>query len=100
MKRLTWNKAKRDKFTAITGGFDGSPMSNEIYQKLAYYEDLEEQGRLVVLPCNYDDWGSAMWDFRVSKLDKKSFLSRESAEEALAGTQTEGNLKNDDNLDN
>lgn len=26
--------------------------SFERYRKLAYYEDLEEQGRLLVLPCN------------------------------------------------
>ena len=32
---------------------------NEIYDRLAYYEDLEDQGRLVVLPCKAGDrvWG-------------------------------------------
>lgn len=28
---------------------------NEIYDRLAYYEDLEEQGRLIVLPCKVGD---------------------------------------------
>ena len=28
---------------------------NEIYDRLAYYEDLDEQGRLVVLPCKVGD---------------------------------------------
>ena len=28
---------------------------DEILDKLAYYEDLEEQGRLKILPCNVGD---------------------------------------------
>ena len=28
---------------------------NEAYYKLQYYEDLEEQGRLVKLPCAVED---------------------------------------------
>lgn len=55
MERLTWSKAERDKFVSVCGGFDGIPMTNEMYQKLAAYEDAEEQGRLVVLPCNVGD---------------------------------------------
>jgi len=29
--------------------------NKQIYDRLAYYEDLEEQGRLVVLPCKVGD---------------------------------------------
>jgi len=30
-------------------------ISYQRYQRLAHYEDLEEQGRLVVMPCNIGD---------------------------------------------
>lgn len=31
------------------------PALTEIYEKLAHYEDLEEQGRLITLPCAVGD---------------------------------------------
>ena len=34
----------------------------EYMNRLAHYEDMEEQGRLVVLPCKVGDWVYALWD--------------------------------------
>ena len=56
MERLThqgeqgpyWDKSVFDKH----GGME----EDLIINRLAYYEDMEEQGRLVVLPCKVGDW--------------------------------------------
>ena len=81
--------------------------------RLAYYEDLEEQGRMAILPCAleadifrvtksgvYGDWqvayaevysdGIVMIDdsdnhFEADDIGKTVFLSREEAEKALRG---------------
>lgn len=78
----------------------------DCFERLAQYEDLEEQGRLVVLPCKVGDtvyenrWGEvevaygymqpqfdtfskrfSLYDFY--KLGKTVFLTREEAEVAL-----------------
>ena len=55
MKRLTTHDPDRQLFVCSAN----YKSWNEIYDRLAYYEDLEEQGRLVVLPCKVGDtvWG-------------------------------------------
>lgn len=75
---------------------------DKVYMKLKDYEDLEEQGRLIVLPCKIGDTiyitGSRYrrgriesWintgKFRISdmeELGKHIFLTKEEAEKALA----------------
>lgn len=70
-------------------------------RKLAYYEEMEEQGKLVILPCKIgtpifvigskyrsgkiDKWintGKFRWS-DIEKIGKTVFLTREEAEEAL-----------------
>lgn len=47
---------------------------SEILDKLRYYENLEEDERLVVLPCNEDDWVYCLRKSRNSwNIDKKHF---------------------------
>lgn len=43
----------------------------EAFEKLAHYEDLEEQGRLIELPCKVGDtvWSTRWWDNK--KISKK-----------------------------
>ena len=77
--------------------------------RLAYYEDLEEQGRLIILPCKIGytvyricPWSNRSYDAHhctvvpwkatynrmpiiAAKLGTKIFLSREDAEKALEG---------------
>lgn len=36
-------------------GYKNSCMHRKVYEKLAHYEDLEEQGRLICLPCKVGD---------------------------------------------
>ena len=40
------------------------PTFEDIYEKLATYEDAEEQGRLVILPCKVGDtvYNTTWWD--------------------------------------
>lgn len=85
----------------------------ERFLKLAYYEDIEEQGRLVVLPCAleadvfrvgnervYGGWQVAYAEvytdaiimiddsdnhFEADDIGKTVFLTREEAEQALKG---------------
>lgn len=102
MKRHTFMS---DGYYAISGeeNFDDQ---NENYcgaaiDKLAEYENAEEQGRLVILPCKVGDaifvigskyrsgkidkWintGKFRWS-DIEKLGKSVFLTREEAEEAL-----------------
>lgn len=56
MKRYTFMS---DGYYAISGeeNFDDQDENycGAAIDKLAYYEDLEEQGRLVILPCKTDD---------------------------------------------
>lgn len=57
MERLTRRSANG---TAIYPTPNGEPVKGEdnrhnVLQKLAYYEDLEEQGRLPKLPCKVED---------------------------------------------
>ena len=44
---------------------------NEAIKKLAHYEDLEERGRLIKLPCKVGDtvWSTRWWDNK--KISKK-----------------------------
>ena len=84
--------------------FDGKPID-----RLAYYEDLEEQGRLVVLPCKVGDAvfrngvltcqketvvvigvddegiyiGTTCGTYKKQNIGKTVFLSREEAKAAL-----------------
>lgn len=49
----------------------------EILNKLRYYEDLEEDGRLKILPCKEEDWVYCLresWDGW--HIDKKHFKSK------------------------
>ena len=45
--------------------------ANNAYYKLKHYEDLEEQGRLIELPCKVGDtvWSTRWWDNK--KISKK-----------------------------
>lgn len=48
------NNCKWD-YKYCTDARENCPTINEIYEKLATYEDMEEQGRLVKLPCKAGD---------------------------------------------
>lgn len=52
-------------------GYKNSCMHRKVYEKLAHYEDLEEQGRLIELPCKVGDtvWSTRWWDNK--KISKK-----------------------------
>lgn len=79
-----------------------------VWDKLAYYEDLEEEGKLITLPCKigdtvyrvqkmkYDvdgygmqwveDWGIVTYPFRLemfNEIGKITFLTREEAKVEL-----------------
>lgn len=61
MERLTRRSANG---TGVYATPSGEPVKWEnnrhnVLQKLAYYEDLEEQGRLIKLPCKV---GDTVWD--------------------------------------
>lgn len=48
------NNCKYD-FKYCNNHLEDCPTINEIYEKLAAYEDLEEQGKLLKLPCAVGD---------------------------------------------
>lgn len=48
------NNCKYD-FKYCNNHLEDCPTINEIYEKLATYEDLEEQGKLLMLPCKVGD---------------------------------------------
>lgn len=104
MKRHTFMS---DGYYAISGreNFDDQDENycGAAIDKLAEYEDLEEQGKLVILPCKigtpifiigskyrsgkFDKWvntGKFRWS-DIEKLGKTVFLTREEAEAALRG---------------
>lgn len=104
MKRHTFMS---DGYYAISGkeNFDDQDENycGAAIDKLAEYEDMEEQGRLAILPCKIgtpifiigskyrngkiDKWvntGKFRWS-DIEKLGKTIFLTREEAEEALRG---------------
>ena len=96
MERLT----KRDGLV-VHSVFEGDFASQNISHALAYYEDAEEQGLLLRLPCpigstvyiigskyrrGYDETWINTGKFRYSdleKLGKTVFLTKEEAEQAL-----------------
>lgn len=92
MKRYTEKIKFKDGSCAYRAA---SPLFSEerICKKLCEYEDLEEQGRLIILPCKIGD--SVYWinngklfntDFclgDVNLLGKTIFLTQEAAEAAL-----------------
>lgn len=43
----------------------------------------------IIVPCVYDDWGSATWEFYPEDFGKKVFLTKEQAEKALAEVTNE-----------
>lgn len=53
---------------------------NEAYYKLQHYEDLEEQGRLITLPCKIGDtvWDIKWWDDTTETrvIDGKTYFRR------------------------
>lgn len=53
MKRLTRRTDNGDAW--YNHRPDKTVYNSELLQRLAYYEDMEEQGRLVVLPCKVGD---------------------------------------------
>lgn len=89
------------------------PMQNEVYRislskalsKLAHYEDLEEQGRLIELPCKIGDTiyyilgipnktpceieETKFYLSDLNRIGKDLFLTREEAETALKGKSNE-----------
>lgn len=78
---------------------DICPCLQEVLEKLAEYEDLEEQGKLLKLPCEigqrvymiYQFCGKGAWEIEEHKIrledleniGKTVFLTREEAEAAL-----------------
>lgn len=38
----------------------------------------------IIVPCVYDDWGNAIWEFYPEDFGKKVFQTKEQAEKALA----------------
>lgn len=52
MNRLT-AKGEQGAYLLCTGDYED--MVDEAIDRLAYYEDLGEQGRLIVLPCKVGD---------------------------------------------
>ena len=61
MNRLSENlREKIDECVNCMSAVDEAVFDKAV-QKLAYYEDLEEVGRLVVLPCKVGDWVYALW---------------------------------------
>ena len=93
--------------------YNGSCSQKEVWEQLKHYEDMEEQGRLVVLPCKLEadifrlgvkevrgDWQVAYAEvfpdeivmiddsdnvFTEEDIGKTVFLTREEAEKALRG---------------
>ena len=65
MERLT---ERHDHGIKMAAGYDFGidpddyDLVQKILAKLADYEDMDEQGRLVVLPCKVGDWVYALWD--------------------------------------
>ena len=62
---------------------DNCEITTSICEKLGKYEDLEEQGRLVKLPCKV---GDTVWDNdygRPCAIGKSVFLNKSEAEEKL-----------------
>lgn len=74
----------------------------DLFDRLAYYEDMEEQGRLVVLPCGADaelardghifkadHWNHTLTAFRENPATRSgkqgALFSIENAEQALKG---------------
>ena len=92
------NNCKYD-FKYCHNHLEDCPTINDIYEKLASYEDLEEQGKLLKLPCAvgslvyepYQFGGEGAWEIDVhknrledlDKIGKTVFLTREEAEAAL-----------------
>lgn len=90
MKRLTNSGTKEAKSDVTIG---------EVLSRLAEYEDLEEQGKLLKLPCEighmvymiYQFCGEGAWEIEEHKIrledlnniGKTVFLTREEAEAAL-----------------
>lgn len=85
---------------------ENCPTINEIYEKLATFEDMEEQGRIVKLPCktvyNIVDKGTKyatvmskdikdLTLYDIEGIDKKGyyFSTKEKAERAMDGADDE-----------
>lgn len=56
-----------------------------IIDKLAAYEDAEDQGRMVILPCAVED---AVYYINPDAIGKTVFFTREEAEAAMKGEKT------------
>ena len=50
-----------DEYWSVAKNQGGFVIKGDAIDRLAYYEDMEEQGRLVVLPCKV---GDLMWGIR------------------------------------
>ena len=126
MERLTCNKlnkltagcyfvnlASKEESTKYRMLAESAPKYEELYRKLANYEDAEEQGLLLKLPCKVGDtvyfiyhdavhheevkrffqcnggtnWGIVLWgmypDLYFDQIGKTVFLTKEEAEQAL-----------------
>lgn len=97
MSRLT--KRKTDTYIRLNDGVNMTPFSCgwEAIKKLADLEDLEEEGRLIKLPCKIGTWCYCLrcsWNgynidkkkFKLGMLEKFNktvFLTKEEAEKAL-----------------
>lgn len=107
MNRLTKRNSKgiaymaiADKLTKRNQEIESSKPVLEIlfamFQKLAHYEDLEEQGLLIKLPCKVGDivwciddtgedlpWCIEFDYYMIDQIGKSIFLTREEVEKAL-----------------
>ena len=114
MERLTFegNFCEIAKCLTLPAMCGGTCSQRQVWERLKHYEDMEEQGRLVVLPCKVGDTVHfAAWfgtephivkriiqpyfytddargmgstaDFNLSDFGKTVFFTREEAEKAL-----------------
>ena len=103
MKRLTRNfkeYAARfpEEYFRDAKGY--SPKSGVIYERVGFYEDLKESGKLIMLPCDigskvyeiYQFLGEGAWEIEehkirledLEKIGKTVFLTREEAEAVIS----------------
>lgn len=110
MERLTFDGLFCDIAMCVEtpgGSFceDGYCSQRKVWERLKYYEDMEEQGRLVVLPCKVGDTVYRIWPTEgrlpvitehymkdlgmvvrwMHYFGRRVFLTREGAEKALKG---------------
>lgn len=71
MKRLTYRYENGIAHLIETELKDACEYCYDAAQKLAYYEDLEEQGRLITLPCKV---GDTVWEVDTERYYYDEFM--------------------------